>query len=343
VSTEQHGHGHGHEHPTGIRGAFAALVGPHRHDAADRIDSALAASADGLRAVTLSLGALGATAIIQLVLVLITGSVALLADTIHNIADALTAIPIGIALLVGRRLPNRRYTYGYGRGEDIAGLLVLLVVAASALLAGYEAIDRLANPRGLSNVGWVALAGGIGFVGNELVAVYRIRVGRRIGSAALVADGLHARTDGLTSLAVIAGAAGVAIGWPSADPIVGLVISLAILGVLLQAAREVFGRMMDRVDAHTVTHAEQVVRQIPGVHALDRLRMRWVGHDLLAEVDITASAALSLPQAHDITEAVRHQLLHQVDRLADATIHVSPTPGPHGDPHRETAHHFAQP
>src|SRR6266516_3943388 len=179
----------------------------HSHDTGDRIDSALTASAEGMRALRISLVVLGATAVAQFVVVLASGSVALLSDTIHNFADALTAIPIGIAFLAGRRLPNRRYTYGYGRGEDIAGLFVLLAMTVSALIAAYEAFDHLVNPRDLRNVGWVAAAGVIGFIGNEWVAAYRIRVGRRIGSATLVADGLHARTDGLASLAVVAGAA----------------------------------------------------------------------------------------------------------------------------------------
>ncbi len=314
----------------------------HSHDTGHRIDSALTASAEGMRALRISLVVLGATAVAQFVVVLASGSVALLSDTIHNFADALTAIPIGIAFLAGRRLPNRRYTYGYGRGEDVAGLFVLLAMALSALIAAYEAVDHLVNPRDLRNLGWVAAAGIVGFIGNEWVAAYRIRVGRRIGSAALLADGLHARTDGLTSLAVVAGAVGVAAGWRAADPVAGLAIGIAIIGVLRQAVREIYGRMMDRVDDHTVLHAEEVIRQVPGVVSLDRLRMRWVGHDLLAEVEIAADASLSLPQAHDLAEAVRHQLLHQVPRLADATVHVGHQPTLGGDAHRETSHHFSQ-
>ncbi len=337
---DEHGHDHAHGRGGGLRGAIAAVFRPHSHDAGDKVDSALAASAEGMRALKISLAGLAVTAAIELAVVLASGSVALLADTIHNFADALTAVPIGIAFIAGRRAANRRYNYGYGRGEDIAGLFVLLVMTASSLLAAYEAVDRLVSPRSLDNVAWVAAAGLIGFIGNEWVAAYRIRVGRRIGSAALIADGLHARTDGLTSLAVVIGAAGVAAGWQPADPITGLVISVAIFGVLRQAAREVYGRIMDRVDEQVVLAAEQVARQVPGVVALDRLRMRWVGHDLLAEVEISADTSLSLIEAHGIAEAVRHQLLHQVRRLADATVHVSPRPDAHIDPHHQTSHHF---
>lgn len=323
-----HGHGDDHGHPHGLRAAFAAVFRPHAHDSADRVDAALAASVQGMRALKISLAGLAITAAAQFAVMLASGSAALLADTIHNFADALTAIPIGIAFLASRRPANRRYTYGYGRGEDMAGLFVLLAMTASALLAAYESVDRLIHPRPLHHLWWIAAAGLIGFIGNELVGAYRIRVGRQTGSGALVADGLHARTDGLTSLAVLLGVAGVAAGWPPADPLIGLGISVAILGVLRQAAREVHGRMMDRVDDHTVTLAEQAIHQVQGVSSLDRLRMRWSGHELLAEVDLSADASLTFVQAHDIADAVRHQMLHQVRRLADATVHISPATAP---------------
>src|SRR5262249_46233929 len=156
---------------------------------------------EGIRALKVSLAGLAVTAILQVVVVMVSGSVALMADTIHNFADALTAVPLAIAFSLGRRKPNKRYTYGYGRAEDLAGVFIVFMIALSAVIAAWEAIRRLVNPEDVHHVGWVIAAGLIGFAGNELVAVYRIRVGRDIGSAALVADGLHARTDGLTSLA----------------------------------------------------------------------------------------------------------------------------------------------
>jgi cation diffusion facilitator family transporter len=333
-----HGHDHGHAHG-GIRGAITGLLKPHSHDAGDKVDSALTASAEGMRALKISLVVLGVTALFQVVIVVISGSVALLADTVHNFTDALTAVPLGIAFVVGRRAANRRYTYGYGRAEDIAGLFVLLTMLGSALLAAYEAIDRIINPRDLDNLWWVAVAGIVGFAGNEWVALYRIRVGRRIGSAALIADGLHARTDGLTSLAVLIGAVGVAAGWRLADPIIGLVISAAIFGVLVQAAKEVFGRMMDRVDERMALDAEHAIGSVPGVVGVDRLRLRWVGHELLAEVDVRADAALTFVAAHALGEQVRHRLLHDVRRLVDATVHVGPDV-PDAEAHGGTAHHF---
>ena len=208
----------------------------------------------------------------------VTGSVALLADTIHNFSDALTAIPLWIAFVLGRRAATRRYTYGYGRAEDLAGVFIVAMIALSAVVAGYESIRRLINPEPITHIGVLIAAGLIGFVGNELVAVYRIRVGRRIGSAALVADGLHARTDGFTSLAVVAGALGVLAGFPLADPLVGLVITVAILVVLRSAARDIYRRLMDAVDPELVDTAEAALRDTPGVHDVESLRLRWIGH-----------------------------------------------------------------
>src|SRR5215218_991046 len=216
-----HDHGPDHDHHHGVRGWLTGLFRPHSHDSADSVDAALESSAQGIRAVKISLVALGVTAVLQLLVVLVSGSVALLADTVHNLSDALTALPLWIAFVVGRRAANRRYTYGYGRAEDLAGLFIIAMIALSAVIAAVEAVRRLVDPVEVTHVGWVALAGLIGFLGNELVAVYRIRVGRRVGSAAVVASGPPARTHGFTSLAVLLGAGGVAAGFPLADPLVG--------------------------------------------------------------------------------------------------------------------------
>ena len=204
------------------------MVRPHSHDAAGTVDTAMEASAAGMRALWISLAVLGATAAIQAAVAVASGSVALLGDTLHNAADALTAVPLGVAFILGRRPPTRRYPYGYGRAEDLAGILIVVLILASSALAAYAAVNRLLHPERVSNLMAVAAAAIVGFAGNELVARYRIRVGRRIGSAALVADGLHARTDGFTSLAVLFGAGGVALGWKWADPVVGLAITAAI-------------------------------------------------------------------------------------------------------------------
>ena len=320
--------GHGHEHRRGVAGFVTQLFAPHSHDAAESIDDALEGSAQGIRAVKISLVALGVTAILQLAIVAVSGSVALLADTIHNFSDALTAIPLWIAFVIGRRAANRRYTYGYGRAEDLAGLFIVAMIALSAVIAGIESIRRLVDPVEIRNVWWVAVAGLVGFAGNELVAVYRIRVGRRIGSGALVADGLHARTDGFTSLAVLAGALGVAAGFPLADPIAGLLITAAILVVLRTAARDVFRRLMDGVDPHLVGQAEAVLLTVPGVRSVRRVRMRWVGHELRADVELDIAETTTLADAHLLAHDAEHRLVHAVPKLTEAIVHAYPARTP---------------
>jgi cation diffusion facilitator family transporter len=323
-SRHQHGHGHEHEHGHGIRGIVAQLLVPHSHDAADSVDTALESSAIGIRAVKVSLVGLGATAIVQVVVAVVSGSIALAADTIHNFSDALTAVPLWVAFALGTRPATRRYTYGYGRAEDIAGLFVIGMITLSAIVAGYEAVLRLIHPVAIEHVGWVAAAGVIGFLGNEVVAVYRIRIGRRIGSAALVADGLHARTDGFTSLAVLFGAGGVALGYPLADPIVGLMITVAILAVLRGAVRDIFRRLMDAVDPELVDSAEATLAARPGVRSVRRVRMRWIGHRLHADAELDIDPNTSLEEAHRIAHDAEHQLTHAVPRLDGALVHAYP-------------------
>ena len=340
------GHDHGHAHDTGLRGVIASVFAPHSHDSADSVDSALEGSTQGIRAVKISLVALGITALLQVLVVVVSGSVALLADTIHNFSDALTAVPLWIAFVLSRRPASRRYTYGYGRVEDLAGLFVVAMIALSAVIAGWEAIDRLIHPAPVSNLWLVAIAGVIGFAGNELVAVYRIRVGNQIGSAALVADGLHARTDGLTSLAVVIGAAGVALGWPAADPIIGLVITVAILGVLRTAARDVFRRLLDGVDPALVDATEQTLLETPGVLGVRAVQVRWLGHTLRAEADVEVDPALTVAQAHDVAHHAQRHLVGAVRRLTDATIHISPAGAHHPPvaavPHPGTTTHLTE-
>ncbi|MGI8458195.1 MAG: cation diffusion facilitator family transporter [Propionibacteriaceae bacterium] len=262
------------------------------------------ANAAGRRALFISLIGLGVTAILQAIVVVLSGSVALLGDTLHNVADALTA-------------------------EDLGGLFVIAMIALSSVLAAYEAIDRLLNPREVTHLWAVAGAGLVGFLGNEVVARYRIRVGRQIGSAALVADGLHARTDGFTSLAVLLGAGGVALGLPWADPVVGLLITVAILGVLRCAVTQVGARLMDAVDPALVDQATAAIATVNGVQEIRELRIRWIGHTLRAEADITADPSLAITEAHDLAHHAEGHLLAGARRLTAATVHVSPVGAHH--------------
>lgn len=333
-------HGHGHAHGgSGVLGAIRSIFATHSHDHAASVDSALESSKKGIRAVKISLVALFATALIQVVLVAVTGSVALLADTIHNFSDALTSVPLWVALVVGRRAPTRTFTYGYRRAEDLAGLFILAMIAFSAALAAWESIRRLLAPEPVSNLGLLVAAGVVGFLGNELVALYRIRVGREIGSAALVADGYHARTDGLTSLAVVFGAAGVFLGFPQADTIMGLIITVAILWVLKGAAKQVFGRLMDAVDPALVDQIEEKAAKVPAVESVEGVRVRWIGHRLEASLHATVNCELTVAAGHSIAETVRHDLLHDVRRLGSVLVHVDPCDHAGIDHHAEASHH----
>jgi cation diffusion facilitator family transporter len=326
--THDHDHDHDHDHPKGLFGVIKEVFAPHSHDASDSIDGALESSAAGIRAVKISLLALGATSIAQLVIVVISGSVALLADTIHNFSDALTAIPLWIAFALGTKAATRRYTYGYGRAEDLAGLFVIAMITLSAIIAAVESLRRLIRPVPIQHVGWVAAAGLVGFIGNELVAIYRIRVGRQIGSAALIADGVHARTDGFTSLAVLLGAGGVALGFPLADPIVGLLITIAILAVLRTAVRDVFRRLLDAIDPDLIDAAEAALVAEPGVTAVRSVKMRWIGHRIHADAELDVDPGISLIEAHRIAHEAEHTLTHAVPKLSSALIHAYPATSP---------------
>jgi cation diffusion facilitator family transporter len=209
-----HDHGHGsHRHPVG----HSHTDHGHSHGLVDR---SIIRSRDGVRTVAISLVVLGVTAFLQVVIFTLSGSVALLADLIHNIGDALTAVPLGIAFFV------RSY-----RAEKIAGLFVVAAIFISACVALYETIQRFIHPEHLTHLWVLAAAGVIGFAGNEIAAQVRLRGGRRLLSPALIADGKHARADGYVSLAVVASAIAGAAGYERADPIIGLLITLVILKI----------------------------------------------------------------------------------------------------------------
>jgi cation diffusion facilitator family transporter len=336
--TSEHPDEHHHDHRHGLWHVLRSLVVPHSHDVADSLDQEVEASRDGVRAVAICLVILLVTSAIQALVVVASGSVALLSDTLHNAADALTAVPLSLAFWLGRRPPTRRFTYGYGKAEDLAGVAVVGIIALSAGFAAYEAVERFLHPEKITHLPLVMIAAVVGAVGNEVVAQYRIRVGRRIGSAALEADGLHARTDGVTSLLVLVGAIAVACGLEWADPAVGLLIALAILLVLVRTIRSVGQRLLDAVDPAVVDAITVSVTAQPGVEAVTEVRARWVGHRLFAQVRLSVAGSLAVTDAHEIAEAAYHRLLHDVPNLSDAIVHVDPVV--HGvDPHAPTAHH----
>lgn len=302
------------------------------------IDPTIATTTRGIWAIKWSFVLLALTAAAQLVIVFISGSVALLADTIHNVGDAVTAIPLWFAFILARRKPSRTFTYGLGRVEDLAGLTIVAIILFSAIVAGYQSINRLINPQPIIYIGWVMAAGLIGFIGNEVVAVFRIRVGREISSAALIADGYHARTDGFTSLAVLFGAIGVWAGFPLADPIVGLLITLAIFGIVWQSARAVLTRMLDGVEPGILDEIDHAASHVPGVIGVHAVQARWLGHKLHVEMAVTLNDTLSVADAKTIIATMKAELfehlpvLTQVSIRIDAETDIAPNQGQHHAP-----------
>jgi len=316
----------------------------HNHEHADHshthgaVDPSIATSERGIWAVKWSFIGLFATALLQLAVVVLSGSVALLSDTIHNFGDAATAIPLWIAFALTRLGASRRFTFGYGRVEDLAGVLVVIIILFSAVVAGYQAVERLINPRPIELLGAVAAASLLGFIGNEAVAVFRIRVGRQIGSAALIADGYHARTDGWTSLAVLLGATGVWLGYPMADPIVGLLIAAAILVIVWQSGKMVFTRLLDGVDPEIIEEIRHSASHVEGVEDIAEVRARWLGHRLRAEVNVAVNPALSVEEGHAVAREVNHRLMHELQYLDMAVVHVDPAQESGEEHHRVDAH-----
>jgi cation diffusion facilitator family transporter len=313
--------GHGHSHGGHNHGEGGRDEGGHGHTHGV-IDPMIATTSRGIWAIKWSFVLLALTAAAQLVIVFLSGSVALLADTIHNVGDAVTAIPLWVAFMLARRRPSRTFTYGLGRVEDIAGLFIVAIILFSALVAGYQSINRLINPEPISHLGWVFIAGLIGFVGNEVVAVFRIRVGREISSAALIADGYHARTDGFTSLAVVLGAIGVWAGFPLADPIVGLLITIAIFGIVWQSARAVLTRMLDGVEPDILDEIDHAAEHVPGVIGVHGVQARWLGHKLHAELSVHLDETVTVAEAKTIVAAMKAELFAHLPVLAQVSIRI---------------------
>lgn len=342
----EQGHDHGHDHgsATGVLARLKHLVVPHSHDHSEAIQSADESSKVGIRAAWIGLGGMMATAVAQLVIVALSGSIALLADTIHNLGHAATTIPLIVAFRMGRWRATKRYPYGFGRAEDLVGLFIGLIILVSAAVIIWESVDGLINPRVVTNLWWVFAAGIVGFLGNEIVAVYRIRAGRRIGSAALIAEGQHARADGLTSIAVAIGMVGVWLGYPQADPIVGFLIAIVILGILGASMRTVVRRLMDGVDEGLVDHLTATVKDTPGVVAVDTVLARWSGHRMSGEVAIQIDSAQTVLQGHRIAEDVEHAVLHAVPNMDSVAVHLHPAvpPDQAASLHELSGHHASR-
>lgn len=314
---------HSHDHGTGFLGWFRGTFA-HSHAAADKIDEVMESNERGISALKLSLIGLLVTAVLQLAVVLASHSVALLADTIHNFGDATTSIPLWIAFALAQRGVNRRFTYGYGKVEDVAGVMIVGVIFFSACVAAYESVMKIIHPQPMTHLWWVVAAALIGFVGNEAVAVFRIKTGKAIGSAALVADGLHARVDGFTSLAVLLGVAATWMGYPIVDPIVGILITVAILFIVKDATISVFNRMIEKIEPEILAEVEHAPTHVPGVVGVHKVRARWIGHRVFADLHITVDPDMSVRDSHAIVSAVEEALKTHVPSFGEALIHVHP-------------------
>lgn len=340
-----HDHDHDHDHDLSLwaRIATALHIPGYGHDhASPTAEQAFFDNELGIRTVWIALVILLVTSLLQIGVVALSGSVALLGDTVHNIGDGLNSVPLLIAFYLARRAASRRYNYGYSRAEDVAGVFIVISIAFSAFFIFRESIDRFINPQPLTHLGWLAAAAIIGFLGNEAVALMQIRVGKKIGSAAMVADGLHARTDGLTSLAVLLAAAGTALGYPILDPIIGLLIGITILFITWDAAKKVWYRLMDAIEPDYLDRAEKVLARHKMVRAVYRVRMRWLGHRLHAEINVAVDADLTTAQSHEIAEELRHDLFHAFPNLSEVLVHVEPWQ-PLEKSHRLTVHHERPP
>lgn len=279
----------------------------------------------GLRVIKVTFLGLLLTAVVEGAITYLSGSAGLLADTIHGMSNALTTLPLWIAFSLSRRRPNNEYPYGYHRAEDLAGIVILVFIALTAVLVGYESVRKLIAGNEVQNIYFAMAAGALSFLANEGIAQYRIRVGKQIASAALVADGHHARVDGLGSLAVVVGLIFVLLGFPAADPLVGLVITGLIVYLLVrEAGPMVLSRVMDRMDPSIVTQIGNIASEVPGVRRAYEVRARWAGHRLLAELTIGVAADLSVAQGHRIAEQVQHRLMHSVSKFQWGSIHVVP-------------------
>ncbi|MEZ4670027.1 MAG: cation diffusion facilitator family transporter [Anaerolineae bacterium] len=320
-----HAHDHDHQHGGGMLRTFAeALHLPGFAHTHDQRGAEVLPEGTGTRTVWIALLILGITTLLQVGIYLASGSVALLGDTVHNLGDGLNSIPLLIAFYLARRPATRRYNYGYGRAEDVAGVLIVISIIFSAVYILIESIQKLLNPQPLTNLAWVAAAAIIGFIGNELVAVMQIRVGKRIGSDAMIVDGQHARIDGYTSLAVLAAAVGAALGAPILDPLIGIGMAVIIAGISWSATKAIWYRLMDAVDPALVARLEHAVGHVDGVQAVAAVRARWVGHQLHADITVHADSGLSLMESRAIVDEVRAALGREMSAPVDAVVNVEP-------------------
>ncbi|WP_343571292.1 cation diffusion facilitator family transporter [Mycobacterium sp.] len=270
------------------------------------------------RAVGISALVLALTGLIELVIAVVSGSVALLGDALHNLSDVSTSALVFVGFRASRRLPTERYTYGYERAEDLAGIGVALVIWSSAIVAGQESVEKLINHGSTGHVGWGIAAAAVGIAGNQLVARYKLTVGRRIRSATVVADAKHSRLDALSSAGAMLGLIAVALGWTWADAVAGIVVTGFICHVGWEVTADIAHRLLDGVDPEIITTAEFAALEVAGVqHA--HARARWTGRTLRVEVEGFLDSETSLAAADEIGRGVCAILTSRIPELQSFT------------------------
>ncbi|BBZ44837.1 cation diffusion facilitator family transporter [Mycobacterium parmense] len=270
------------------------------------------------RAVAVSAVGLAVTGLVELAIALLSGSVALLGDALHNLSDVSTSALVFVGFRASRKVPDERYPYGFERAEDLAGLGVALVIWASAIVAGYESVTKLLRHGGTSHVGWGIAAAGVGIAGNQLVARYKLVVGQRIRSATMVADARHSWLDALSSAGAMLGLIGVALGWGWADAIAGIVVTGFICHVGWEVTADIAHHLLDGVDPEIITTAESVAATVPGVtHA--HARARWTGRTLRVEVEGFLDPDTPLGTADQIGRRVASALAPRIPEMHNFT------------------------
>jgi cation diffusion facilitator family transporter len=280
------------------------------------------------RAVIVSAVALAIASAVEFATSISGHSAGVLADALHNAGDVLTTLVLLVAFAVARRPATRRFTSGFGRVEDVATLVIVLVIVFTAAAAALESLGRLLSTQGYSNSVPAMGAAIVGVIANLSVSEYKIRVGRRIRSMALEADGLHSRLDALVSAGAFLGLLLAWMGFAIADPLAGIAVTIAIVYILAGTVGRLVLHMMDAVDPEVIEHITKAAASVKGVLGVHDVRARWVGRELVAVLHVDCPADSTLAQAHDIAQAVEQEVEHQVPAV-HLDVHMDPGTGTH--------------
>jgi cation diffusion facilitator family transporter len=319
LAAAAHARHHGCMHKTaGLRDPAAAFpLQTSRDDARERQDAN--------RAVGVSAAGLAVTGIAELLVAVLTGSVGLLGDAIHNLSDVSTSAVVFLGFRLSRKGPTERYPYGLERAEDLAGIGIAVVIWASAAFAGWESVRKLLEHGTTSHVALGIAGAALGIAGNQVVARYKLVIGRRINSATLVADARHSWLDALSSAGALVGLIAVALGWRWGDPIAGIAVTMFICHVGYEVTADVVHRLADGVDPAVIASAEEAAGSVDGVvHA--HARARWTGRTLRVEIEGWVDRDLTVSGADALGQQVAREVVRQLPEMASFTWTARATP-----------------